>query len=302
MDTKGSLVGTGSVGIKDACCGFQPCPFHLDTLVFLSFSLSQPLHVGCHTEALICVEIVQVSAPHGVTEYVKATMEFANWAFMTPEAREDAERGRRAVQVALAATKCITAVCDYAITSKLPAEVAAEYSGGPSSRDGVGNGAAEHGIPLETPALAARPPETCAVASSCGDPPTGWTVSMHGGPQRAFASIASERLQQENVAPKTDARHQISAKAPDAMTSSRVLRGHTTREDSGQDCLRKSVGHGSPAPGQSSDMPNIGVPWFGMCTQMPRHDRCIALSNSCAQGFKASLNFPGIGIHLLNNG
>lgn len=159
---------------------------------------------------------VQVSAPHGVTEYIKATMEFANWAFMTEEARAAAQQGRMAVTAALKATECTKVICDYALTSKLPDVVteASDHSTGtasavPALRASNGSAAAPRftnsSAQLLTPAPQTREPLVATGTSSYGDPPTGWTTSKHRGPQQLSVDMSRQFRQQENMSPSVGA-------------------------------------------------------------------------------------------------
>lgn len=151
-------------------------------------------------------------------------MEFANWAFMTPEARTEAKRGRMAVNAALKATKCTKALCEYALTSRLPEEITVEESHCPGTSDPAPLQRAGPNVQLETPALHTRTQQAVGTVSSCEDPPIGWTVSNHGGPQRAFLSVPTQAGLQENTPPSPDRRPHLAAKdiplsSPDVFAS-----------------------------------------------------------------------------------
>ena len=73
---------------------------------------------------------VQVSAPHGATDYVRAAMEFANWAFMSDEDHDAAADAQRAVTATLAATQRLQTLCDYSLSSTAPPSAAQPGDGG----------------------------------------------------------------------------------------------------------------------------------------------------------------------------
>jgi hypothetical protein len=64
-----------------------------------------------------------VNSPHGATEYVRATLEFANWAFMTEEDHDNATTARHAVIATLAATERMHTLCEYSLSQSVPASV-----------------------------------------------------------------------------------------------------------------------------------------------------------------------------------
>lgn len=183
-------------------------------------------------------------------------MEFANWAFMTPEARSEAERGRMAVNAALKATKCTKALCEYALTSKLPEEI--------SEAAGTANLAAlcksAHATCADTPTLRTQHP---AAVSSCGDPPTGWTVSNHGAPQRAFAAPPGQELQQENVPPSPST--SVGVQLTDNAASAGSQPGRSLTQHFRAKCKLQSSHHvhqpnlGHTATGVQADVPGEGV-------------------------------------------
>ena len=75
----------------------------------------------------------QVNAPHGATEYVRAAVEFANWAFMTDEEHDAAAAARTAVNATLAATQRMQTLCDYSLHSAVPESVPAALPAPPTA-------------------------------------------------------------------------------------------------------------------------------------------------------------------------
>lgn len=220
-------------------------------------------------------------------------MEFANWAFMSKEAREEKERGRRAVHAALHATKCMTAVCDYAISSKLPMEIADEDPRSVCCLDSAPQSVAKHSVPLETPALGARAPDTGSAVSSCGDPPTGWTVSMHGGPQRAFAGLTPELPQQENVAPDISARRPSGAQAPSGAgggTSSSGLHDH---QDSRPQYTAAVLSNRTPAAVHRPHASACELGELSLCHACRRYDSCTGVTWPTCAGRAPEPSFTG---------
>jgi hypothetical protein len=69
-----------------------------------------------------------------VAKYIQAAMEFAAWAYMSDEARADAAAASRAVETSLAATKRVTAMCDYSLSGGTPHT--AQHSVSPALRAG----------------------------------------------------------------------------------------------------------------------------------------------------------------------
>lgn len=65
-----------------------------------------------------------MSAPHGATEYVKAAMEFGNWVFKSDEEKDLARAAKRAVVATANANERMALLCEYAVTEKLPEEIA----------------------------------------------------------------------------------------------------------------------------------------------------------------------------------
>lgn len=165
-------------------------------------------------------------------------MEFANWAFMTPEARSEADRGRMAVNAALKATECTKALCEYVLTSKLPEEI----TGAESTADPAEPCRCACAPCTDTPTLHTQ--RRVAAVSSCGDPPTGWTVSNHGLPQRAFSRGLGQAFQQENVPPSPCASVPLTEHA--ASTSAGAQPGRSVPQNFGGGCEWQSSNHVNP--------------------------------------------------------
>lgn len=71
-----------------------------------------------------------MSAPRGAEQYVGMAMEFAAWAAMSDEERTNAAADARAVEISLAATRRMTALCDYALCGSTPQSAPAVLSDG----------------------------------------------------------------------------------------------------------------------------------------------------------------------------
>ena len=83
------------------------------TIIYTGSKYPKTLILSLKTKALVCT--MQVDAPHDAAEYIRATMEFASWAFSSHTDRRAAADAANQVSASLAATQRMVVLCDSSL-------------------------------------------------------------------------------------------------------------------------------------------------------------------------------------------
>lgn len=129
---------------------------------------------------------VQVTAPHGATEYVKAAMEFGNWVFKSDEEKDELRAAKRAIEATVDANHRMALLCEYTNTDKVPEAIT-----GVSDHGGSGRGSPADLTAFNTELAAAN---THTIPAGIDSSASGLSTAQALGPGAVDPTASAQRL------------------------------------------------------------------------------------------------------------